>query len=249
MSLTVLATVLPFTTLAIMPLAVMLGAGAIAAILVTSIAMARRMVAASSIGVLLVTVLLLEAIGVGSRRVQFGLAFIVYGVVIWRVSWLRKGVTWCRAGLWDTRLAAVAVAFGLVSASTLWVLHQAWPGELDDVTVLVPAWPMSVIGPAAVLAAVMNAALEEAVYRGVLQDSLERVLRPGVTALTLQAAAFAAVHSLVGVPWGLAGPGLFAYGIVMGILRRRSGGLAIPTLAHAITDLAIVGVVLARAAP
>ena len=159
-SLTVLATVLPFTTFASMPLAVMLGAGAVAAILLTAIAVTRRMAAASSIGLLLVTMLLLEAIGVGSRRVQFGLAFIVYGVVIWRVSWLRKGVTWHRAGSWDIRLAAVAVAFGLVTASTLWVLHQEWPGELDDVIVLVPAWPMSVLLPAAVVVAVMNAVLE-----------------------------------------------------------------------------------------
>ena len=101
--------------------------------------------------------------------------------------------------------------------------------------------------PAGILFAIVNALLEEAVHRGVVQGSLERVLQPGVTTLTLQAAAFATLHFLTGIPRGFAGIGLaFAYGLVMGMLRRRSGGLAIPVVAHTITDLAIVGIALAR---
>ena len=95
----------------------------------------------------------------------------------------------------------------------------------------------------------LNSVLEEAVYRGVVQDALDRVLRSAVAVLALQAAAFATLHYLTGIPRGFAGIGLaFAYGLLLGILRRRSGGMAVPVVAHTVTDLAIVWIVLARVA-
>ena len=91
------------------------------------------------------------------------------------------------------------------------------------------------------------AVVEEAVYRGVVQDSLERVLRPGATTLVLQAAVYATLHFPTGILRGYAGVGLaFSYGLVLGHLRRRSAGLAVPVIAHTVTDLVIVGVVVAQ---
>ena len=241
-SLTVLATVLP-----IIGAGGIMATGGIAAILLTTIAIRRRMVAASSIGVLLVVVLLLGLTGVGPQQILFGLAFVIYAMVISRLPWLRDAANWRVAGSFDLWQAAVGTAFGLVSGLGLWMWYEWRPEELVDLVDMVPAWSIWGLVPAGILFAIVNALLEEAVHRGVVQGSLERVLQPGVTTLTLQAAAFATLHFLTGIPRGFAGIGLaFAYGLVMGMLRRRSGGLAIPVVAHTITDLAIVGIALAR---
>ena len=241
-SLTLLATVLPFAT-PVGPLAV----GGIAAVLLTAVAVVRRMAAASSIGVLLVSVLLLGLAGLAPQQVLFGLAFVVYGVVITRLPWLRKAARWWRPGSPNLRQGVEGVALGLVAGLALWVWYGGRPDELADLVDMLPDWSMWALVPAGILFAVLNSVLEEAVYRGVLQDALDRVLRSGAAILTLQAAAFATLHFLTGIPRGFAGIGLaFLYGLLLGVLRRRSGGLAVPVIAHTITDLAIVGIVLAR---
>ena len=241
-SLTGLATVLPFATSV-----GLLAAGGIAAILLTTIAMVRRMVAASSIGILLVAFLLLGLIGLGPKRVVFGLAFVVYGVVRSRLPYLREVDPWRRAGSCDLRQVAVGAAFGLLSGLALWVWYEGRPEELAVIINAAKGWSIWALASAGVLLAVTNAVLEEAVYRGVVQDSLERVLRPGVTTLVLQAAVFASLHFHTGILQGFAGVGLaFSYGLVLGLLRRRSEGLAVPVIAHTTTDLVIVGIVLAQ---
>ena len=241
-SLTVLATVLPVVTSA-----AIFAAGGIAAVLLVTVAIVRQMIAASSIGVLLVAFFLLGLTGLGPKRVLFGLAFFVYAVVISRLPWLRDAARWRSAGLCDLRQVGVGAAFGLLSGLALWAWYERRPGELADAVDIAQGWSVWVLVPAGVILAVINAVLDEAVYRGVVQDSLERVLRPGSTALALQAAAFATLHFPTGVLQGFAGIGLaFVYGLVLGLLRRRSGGLAVPVIAHTITDLAIAGVILAR---
>ena len=91
---------------------------------------------------------------------------------------------------------------------------------------------------------------EEAVYRGIVQDALEGVVGSGAASLTLQAAAFATMHFQAGFPRGIAGVGLaFLYGLVLGVLHRRSGGLAVPVVTHTINDLVIVGILLWRVVP
>ena len=83
LSLTCLATLLPFTT----SLGVFV-AGGIVAVLLTAIAVTRRMVAASSVGVLLVAFLLPELVGLGPKRLVFGLACAVCLAVRSRLPWL-----------------------------------------------------------------------------------------------------------------------------------------------------------------
>jgi len=62
----------------------------------------------------------------------------------------------------------------------------------------------------------------------------------------LQAIAFSALHLQGGFPRGVVGVGLaFVYGLLLGALRRRAGGLLAPWVAHVFTDLAIAGIMLA----
>lgn len=99
--------------------------------------------------------------------------------------------------------------------------------------------------PAALLFAVVNAAVEEAAYRGVVLAALDETRITARAALVLQAAAFAALHFRAGFPRGAVGVGLtFVYGLVLGELRRRAGGLMVPFITHLLTDLVIVTIVL-----
>ena len=243
--LTGLAIVLPFARSA-----GTLAAGGIAAILLTTIAVVRKMPAASAIGVLLVAFLVLGLAGLRPKRLLFGLAFVVYVVAASRLPWLREVAPWRRAWSCKLRQGAVGAAVGLVAGLALWAWYERRPEQLADIVDFTRDWSIWTILSLGVLAAVINAVVEEAVYRGIVQDSLDRVLRPGTTTLGIQAAVFAALHFPTGILQGLAGVGLaFFYGLVLGVLRRRSGGLAVPVIAHTVTDLVIVGVVVATFVP
>ncbi|MDE0370076.1 MAG: CPBP family intramembrane metalloprotease [bacterium] len=240
--LTGLAIALPFARSA-----GIVAAGGIAVIVLTAFAMVRKMPAAGAIGVLLVAFLLLGLTGLRPKRLLFGLAVVVYVVVASRLPWLRELAPWRHAWSCNLRQGAAGAAIGLVAGLALWAWYERRPEQLADLLDITRDWSIWTLLSLGVLAAVVNAVVEEAVYRGIIQDSLERVLRPGVTALVMQAAVFAALHFPTGILQGHGGVALaFLYGLVLGLLRRRSGGLAVPVIAHAVTDLAILGVVLAQ---
>ena len=85
----------------------------------------------------------------------------------------------------------------------------------------------------------VNAAVEEAIFRGVLQEAATAAY--GVPlGIALQAVAFGLLH-LVGVPSGVVGAVMAGgWGLALGILRWRTGGIVAPYLAHVAADLTIV---------
>lgn len=224
-------------------------AAGLAAIVLTAIAWRRRAPASSSLGLLFVLCLVLGLAGLGPQQVVFALAFASYAVVVSRVPWLREGIRWLAPGSVHGRILALGVAFaGVSGAAVLGWYALARPDLADLARTFIPDWGLWRLVPAAILFSIVNAALEEAAYRGVVLDALDNALGAGVAALVLQAIAFAALHFQAGVPRGLVGVGLaFVYGVVLGALRRRAGGLMAPFITHVLTDLVIVTIVLAVA--
>jgi CAAX protease family protein len=89
----------------------------------------------------------------------------------------------------------------------------------------------------------VNAAVEEDAYRGMLMHGLDSALGRGPAALVLQALAFGALH-VQGCPRGALGFGLASiFGLLRGIIRRRSDGMFAPWLAHVFTDIVIAGII------
>ncbi|MCY3842463.1 MAG: type II CAAX endopeptidase family protein [Acidobacteria bacterium] len=217
--------------------------------LLTTIAWRRRRPASTSCGVLFVAWLGLGLAGVGPQQLTFALALAGYGVLVSRVSWLRDAGQWLAVGRLDARTLTFSAAFAALSGAVLLVWHVLAQPSLDDlVATFVPDWPFWLLAAAAVGFSIVNAVLEEAAYRGVLQHALERAVGAGHAALVLQATAFAALHFLAGFPRGMVGVAVtFAYGLVLGTIRRQAGGLAAPVAVHALTDLAIVAIVLTLA--
>jgi membrane protease YdiL (CAAX protease family) len=219
----------------------------VAAFALTVIAWKRRAHGASSLGLLFVTCLALALAGFGPQQVVFGLAFAVYAIVALRVLWFREATSWLTVGRLDSRIMAAGATVAAASGAMLLVWYMtARPDLADLVRTFIPDWPLWLLVPAALVFSVVNAAVEEAAYRGVVLGALDAARVTAAAALILQAAAFAALHFRAGFPRGLVGVGLtFVYGLVLGELRRRAGGLAAPFIAHVLTDLVIVTMVLA----
>jgi membrane protease YdiL (CAAX protease family) len=95
---------------------------------------------------------------------------------------------------------------------------------------------------AGVLFAVVNATLEEVVFRGVLFEALLVELGPKA-GLAAQAVLFGMAH-LHGIPNGVLGVGMVTvYGLMLGSLRRRAEGLGAPIVAHIFADATIFALV------
>jgi membrane protease YdiL (CAAX protease family) len=107
-----------------------------------------------------------------------------------------------------------------------------------------PALAPGLLVPAGGGFALANAAMEEAVFRGAILDALDRTLGNPATALGLQAVLFGLLHYRAGFPngwWGVALASL--YGLALGWLRRASGGMTAPWVAHAGADAAVYALV------
>jgi CAAX protease family protein len=242
LALTALLTIVPLVPLvAAAPLAV-------AILALTVLAWRRREPSATSLGVLAAACVILGVIGVGPQQVVFPLAFAVYAVVVHRVSWLHGIAAWFRRGRLNASLLVLAAGIAAISGTALLAWHEIARPDLQDlVRTFVPHLPIGLLIPGALVFALLNAAIEEAAYRGVVLAALEVALGPGVAAIVLQAMAFGALH-VHGFPRGAAGVGLAClYGLALGALRRRAGGLLAPWIAHVLTDLVIAGIVLTLA--
>ena len=188
--------------------------------------------------------------GVPYFQAVLALGLLCYAGIVRGVPWLRGTATWARWGSFDATTCFLSVAAWLLAAAALlsWylLLH---PNIADIIKAFVPALPVGLLIAAGLIFSMVNAAVEEGAYRGVMLHALDRSLGPGFAALLLQALAFGAIH-IRGFPRGWVGVGLaLIYGLLMGVIRRRAGGMFAPWIAHVFTDVVIAGIVVFLAGP
>ena len=167
------------------------------------------------------------------------------------IDWARLP-RWLQRGQIEASSWAITFMTGIVSAGAL-IVWARWTdnlgvgaGMMRGATQAVPTPVLAIVGIP--VFAVVNAATEEAVYRGVLQRALELSMPRLSLVVALQALAFAALHFQSGFPNGLVGYAMVTiYGAALGYLRHRTGGLAAPIVAHVLADLVIGYVLLANA--
>lgn len=165
---------------------------------------------------------------------------LLYVYVVMLISQLRGSVGWLRSGRFDsTTWSFVAVTIVVpISALMLWV-HFLSP-DLARYANMVPQFPIWLIALYAIANAMFNAAVEETIWRGVMLEALDSTLGPGVWALLIQAVSFGLAHYRSGFPNGIIGAAMAAvFGIMLGIIRRKSKGILACWLAHAFVDAAI----------
>jgi hypothetical protein len=242
LSLTALLTIVPLLPILAIP-------AGVAIVVLTILAWRRRDQPGASLGLFSTASVVLAIAGVGPQQVLFPIAFTAYFIVVWRVPWLRRASSWLRRGAIHGALLALAAAIVAVAAVALLAWYAIVKPDLADIVrTYVPAQPVAWLAPGAVVVAMLNAAIEEAAYRGILLSALDATLGPGAVSVLLQAIAFGALHLYGGFPRGIVGVFLaFVYGLMLGALRRKAGGLLAPWIAHVLTDIVIFSIVIALA--
>jgi uncharacterized protein len=210
----------------------------------------KRCVAAAPFSIFCVVCLGLVLSGVRYFQVVLAVGLLGYAGVVRVVPWLRGTATWARWGCFDATVRFLSIVASLLAAVALlsWYLLLR-PNIAGIVKAFVPALPLGLLIAGGLIFSMVNAAVEEGAYRGVILQALDTSLGPGFAALLLQALAFGAIH-IRGFPRGWLGVGLACvYGLLMGVIRRRAGGMFAPWIAHVFTDVVIAGIVIFLARP
>ena len=166
-----------------------------------------------------------------------------YGLLVRALPWLRSSAGWFRRGRIGRRDIALIAGFSVASAIALIIWRFTTRADLSQFRALVPDAPLGAILAGMVGVALLNAALEETMWRGVIMHALSSALPSRWAVWLVQAACFGIWHYR-GFPSGWVGVGLATvFAAMMGVLRTSSRGMLAPFIAHALADLTIFAMV------
>lgn len=237
-----LGIVLLFALFPVLPRDVAIAAGGAIALL-AAVGWRRRWMLVPELGAFSAACITLALLGLPSQFV-FALGLGVYGFAVAIRRSHSKSLTWLAVGAVTREVGLLAGASVLLSAIALalWFLTVR-PDINDIVRTYVPDWSLAALLFGGLLFSMVNAAVEEAAYRGIVMNALDTACGAGALSLVGQAAAFGILH-IHGFPRGWSGVALaFVFGMLMGLIRRRSGGLLAPWVTHVCADIVIVGIV------
>jgi membrane protease YdiL (CAAX protease family) len=174
-------------------------------------------------------------------------AFGLYLLCIWQVPALRAGATWLRRGsvVAPVRWLVLAVIPIAVVGLVAWAALAGNAGLSEgtqQAIASVRGMSLWLLLPGALLFACANAAAEELFYRGMFMEALLGTVAV-LPAVVLQAVSYGLQHTQ-GFPSGPLGIALStAYGLLLGVIRRKANGLLAPWLAHVVADLTIIALI------
>ena len=187
---------------------------------------------------------LLHRIGVGNL---FPLDHIISIVLLYLFLLCIKKVQAIRLNLKIGRVKnAVWVGSGIAVLSILglsfWFVFQ----EGNPYAEMMPEAPLALIIPMGVGFAVVNSVYEEGIFRSIFLSTFSEAVG-FFCGLVLQALWFSLLHYRAGFPSGVMGMVLtFLFGMAMGYLVRRTKGILVPIVIHAVADLSVFVLVVMR---
>ena len=171
----------------------------------------------------------------------FPLVIAAMSARVWKTE-ARLLLGW-QAGTANARLWLAAFAVSILATSALVAWAELIQPDLQTFRAMVPHGNLPVLISAALGFALLNATMEELIWRGGIQSWLARHTTITV-AILLQGISFGALH-WAGFPSGWSGVALATiYGVMLGWLRHATRGLAAPIVAHILADLTIFLLVL-----
>ncbi len=164
-----------------------------------------------------------------------------YGALTVSIPALRRTATWLRVG--RISKPSIAATAGIILATSVSLLaFQAF--IRPDLRAYREALPLEAFGGfwiAAIFFPLLNATIEELVYRGVLYEGIES--QWGTPFAIVAIAVLFGVGHLQGYPPGGIGVVMAGiYGVGMAGLRAWTGGLALPIAAHVFADATIYAI-------
>jgi membrane protease YdiL (CAAX protease family) len=168
---------------------------------------------------------------------------VLYVAVAIIVPQLRHSIGWIQRGSINSESLKLIVFTVVISAVALiaWVLLSK--PDIEHHLALIPELPFWAYPLAGIGFAIFNAAMEEAIFRGIIMEALDSALGAGYWSVGIQTVSFAALHYLAGFPSGVLGFFLvLVYGIILGIIRRLSKGMLASLVAHIAADITIFSI-------
>lgn len=164
---------------------------------------------------------------------------LIYAIVVLSVPSLRRTTAWLRTGVID-RITGIFMALTVaVSSAGLLVWFAVWKPDLGHFLKVIPSWDPALLMLEGVVFALLNAAMEESVFRGVIMQALDDMLGEKAWSVVLQALVFGLFH-IEGIPGGWTGICMATfYGLLLGLVRRRSRGILAPYITHVFADAVI----------
>jgi len=155
------------------------------------------------------------------------------------ISSLRRTLGWLRLGRFDRSVWWLVFFTIIISSLGLLLWFILLKPDLSQWLAAVPSWNPILLITAGLVFALINAALEESIYRGIVMHALDAAVGAGMLSLVLQAIVFGLIH-INGVPGGWLGVGMATiYGLMLGLVRRRAQGMLAPFVAHVVADVVI----------
>ncbi len=164
---------------------------------------------------------------------------VVYAVIVLSVRPIGRTTTWLVWGAVTPRLVVGSLTVVLVSSAALVAWYLLMHPNIAVFTQFIPARPLSQLLLGGLGFALLNATVEEVIFRGIVWEGLAALIPSAWIVIILQAFFFGTAH-FWGVPNGIVGACLaFIYGIMLGIIRMRAGGLLMVIITHIFADIVI----------
>jgi membrane protease YdiL (CAAX protease family) len=164
---------------------------------------------------------------------------IVYTAIVFLVPPIRRTTTWLAWGSVTPRLALWSVAVVMVSSAALAAWYRLMHPDIAVFTQFIPPRPLYQLLIGGLGFALLNATVEEVIFRGIIWEGLAALTSTRWIILIMQGLFFGTAH-FWGVPNGIVGAGLaFTYGMMLGVIRMRAGGLLMVIVTHVFADIVI----------
>ena len=168
---------------------------------------------------------------------------VVYCVVAASFPSLRNSLRWLRAGKLNSYVLVLVFATAIVSGLSLVGWCLLLKPDISSHLAQMPKLSVWALPFVAVGFAMLNAAMEEFVFRGIVMQSLDSAVGAGYASITIQAISFGLFHYVAGFPNGALGLVMVCvFGFMLGMLRRRSEGLLAAWMAHVLADVVIFSI-------
>jgi hypothetical protein len=169
---------------------------------------------------------------------------IVYVLILVAYKPIKERSRWLKLGQIDKITWLYGFIIIVVSSITLYLWVKLANPNFNDLLSIMPKGNLTFLILAGLGFALLNAIVEESIYRGILWDALGTIFKNAVIVAILQAAVFGVAH-INGFPRGATGVVLaFVYGCALGYIRYRTKGLLAPIIIHIGADLTVFFILL-----